>query len=268
MFNHAKNGQIAIDGTSVSYITFGKGDKNLIMIPGVGEGLKTIKGYAIPFSILYKKYANDYKVYLFSRRDKLPEGFTTEDMANDIIRHMETLNIDKADIMGVSQGGMIAQYVAINAPDKVNKLVLVVTVPRPNKILEDSVNNWLEMSKNKEFKRIMVDTAEKSYVGKYLDRSRKIYGLLGIYGKKATFDRFNVEANACLSHNSYNKLNQIKCPTFIIGAKQDKALGIEGSKELNEGITNSELYVYEEYSHGVYEQAKDFNDRVLSFLKK
>ena len=33
-------------------------------------------------------------------------------------------------------------------------------------------------------------------------------------------------------------------------------------------IKLSEIFVYEEYSHGVYEQAKDFNSRVLEFLKK
>ena len=268
MFNRAKNGELKIEDTSVSYIVFGKGNKNLIMIPGVGEGLKTIKGYAFFFSLLYKKYAKDYRVYLFSRRDELKEGFTTEDMANDIIKHMESLGIEKADVIGVSQGGMIAQYLAINAPDKINKLVLVVTVPKSNKILEDSVNKWIELSKKKDFKGIMVDTAEKSYVGDYLNKSRKIYGLLGLYSKKAKYDRFIIEANACLSHNSYNKLKQIKCPTLIIGAKKDKALGYEGSEELNKNIANSELYLYEDYSHGVYEQAKDFDDRVLSFLKK
>ena len=50
--------------------------------------------------------------------------------------------------------------------------------------------------------------------------------------------------------------------------KSYKALGYEGSEELNKNIANSELYLYEDYSHGVYEQAKDFDDRVLSFLKK
>ena len=238
------------------------------MIPGVGDGLKTVKGYALLISKLYKKYAKDYRVYLFSRRDKLKEGFTTEDMANDIIKHMNTLSIEKADVIGVSQGGMIAQYMAINAPKRVNKLVLVVTTPRKNKILEDSVNNWLIMANDKDFKGIMIDTLEKSYVGKYLEKIRKIYCLLDLYSKKATFDRFIIEARACLSHDSYNKLKEIKCPTLIIGAKKDQVLGIEGSIELNKNIKGSEIYVYEDYSHGVNEQAKDFNNRVLNFLKE
>ena len=268
MFYKAKNEKINIADTTADYISFGKGSKNLIIIPGVGDGFKTVKGLAIPFSIMYKMFAKNFKVYVFSRRNVIPKDFSTEDMANDIINHMEKLNIDKADIVGVSQGGMIAQYIAINVPEKVNKLVLAVTLSRPNEILEESINGWIEKAKNKDYKGIMIDTAEKSYTGKYLEKNRKLYKLLGMLGKNATYERFIIQAQACLKHNTYNYLEKIKCPTLIIGARKDKALGIIGSEELAEKISNSEIYIYEEYSHGVYEQAKDFNDRVLEYLKR
>ena len=47
---------------------------------------------------------------------------------------------------------------------------------------------------------------------------------------------------------------------------RDRVLGGQASVELNEQIPGSRLYMYEGYSHGVYEQAKDFNDRVLRYL--
>ena len=103
--------------------------------------------------------------------------FNDLDMANDIINHMEKLNIDKADIVGVSQGGMIAQYIAINAPEKVNKLVLAVTTSRTNDILNKVVSDWIEKAKNKDYKGIMIDNAEKSYTGSYLEKNRKVYKL-------------------------------------------------------------------------------------------
>ena len=55
MFNNAKNGVLQLDDTTSNYISFGKGKKNLLIIPGLGDGFKTVKGLAIPFSILYKK---------------------------------------------------------------------------------------------------------------------------------------------------------------------------------------------------------------------
>ena len=114
----------------------------------------------------------------------------------------------------------------------------------------------------------MISTAEKSYTGKYLEKSKKIYKFLSLFGKNATYDRFIIEAKACLGHNVYDRLNNITCPTLVIGGRKDKVLGCDASVEISNQINNSELYIYEEYSHGLYEQAKDFNDRVLNFLNK
>ena len=109
MFYHAKNGNLKIDETDMDYISFGNGKKKLVMIPGLGDGLKTAKGMAIPFAILYRSFAKDYTVYVFSRKNRLDEGYTTRDMAKDLHKAMSKLGIERADIVGVSQGGMIAQ---------------------------------------------------------------------------------------------------------------------------------------------------------------
>ena len=53
---------------------------------------------------------------------------------------------------------------------------------------------------------------------------------------------------------------------LVIGADRDKVLGGKASGEIASAIQDSELYMYEGYSHGVYEQAKDFNSRVLEYL--
>ena len=65
---HAKNGQLKLEETSVDYIRFGTGEKYLILIPGVGDGLRTVRGSAIPFSFLYRMFAKEYTVFAFSRR--------------------------------------------------------------------------------------------------------------------------------------------------------------------------------------------------------
>ena len=64
MFYNVVNKSVKIDNTEMDYISFGNGKKNLIMIPGLGDGLKIVKGTSIPFSIMYREYAKDYKVYV------------------------------------------------------------------------------------------------------------------------------------------------------------------------------------------------------------
>ena len=63
------------------------------------------------------------------------------------------------------------------------------------------------------------------------------------------------------------ELSKISCPAFVIGAKNDLVLTGEASEKIAR-MLSCELYLYEEYSHGVYDEAVDFNQRVLTFLKK
>ena len=262
---NAKNENVRLNGYDCDYISFGSGSDVLIMLPGVGDGFKTAKGVAIPFAFMYRCFAESFKVYVFSRRNNMPVGFTTEEMAHDLIDIMEVLGIGSASVFGVSQGGMIAQQMAIQHPDKVNNLVLAVTASRPNDIMKDALSSWLEMADRDDYKGIMLDTAERSYTGEYLERGRMINSMLaGI--KPKDYTRFRILCESCLQHDVYDDLEKISCPTLIIGAGLDRVLGPEASAEMSSRITGSQLYMYEGYSHGVYEQAKDFNARVLRYL--
>ena len=267
MLLNAKNGNIRFNGHDCDYISFGSGDDVLIMLPGVGDGFKTAKGVAVPFSVMYRCFAKDFRVFVFSRRNRMFKGFTTKNMADDIAAIMYKLEIDSAHVFGVSQGGMIAQQLALRHPDKVKSLVLAVTASRPNDIMRDSLETWLRMADKDDYKGIMLDTAERSYTGAYLERGRKLNKLLALV-KPKDYTRFRILCESCLEHDAYDELDKISCPVFIIGADSDKVLGGEASEELAERIPGAELYMYEGYSHGVYEQAKDFNKRVLDYLIK
>ena len=165
MFYNARNCNIKIDDTDMDYISFGNGNKSLVIIPGLGDALKTVKGTAVTFALMYKLFAKDYKVYVFSRKNKLKQDCSTRDMATDLASVMNQLNITKAFVLGVSQGGMIAQYLAIDYPELVEKLVLAVTLCQPNETSKSVISNWLSFAKEKDFKQIFIDTAEKTYTG-------------------------------------------------------------------------------------------------------
>ena len=159
----AKNCVLKLPTGTVDYIRFGSGQKTLVMIPGVGDGLKTVKGMALPFAFLYRSLAKDFTVYVFSRRRILSSGMTTRDMAEDLNSAMDALKLSAVSLVGVSQGGMIAQWLAIKHPDKVEKLVLTVTLSRPNATTQDVIARWLAMSDRGDYKGVMLDTAERSY---------------------------------------------------------------------------------------------------------
>lgn len=103
MFYNAKEHTLKFENTQVDYITFGKGDKSLVMIPGLNT--QGVKGSAIMLACMYRIFAKDYKVYVFDRKTDIPSGYTVKDISRDIAKIMDMLKLQKADVFGVSQGG-------------------------------------------------------------------------------------------------------------------------------------------------------------------
>ncbi len=262
-----KNGTVPLGDGGMDYAAFGTGDRALVMLPGLGDGLRTVKGMAAPFSWLYREYAGAYRVYVFSRRNELPEGFTIRDMADDQLRAMDALGISRADVLGVSQGGMVAQHLAAARPEAVGRLVLAVTAAWSNDTVQAVVGQWVAWARAGDYQSIVVDTAEKMYSERYLRRYRPFYPILGRMGKPRSLSRFLIQAGACLGHDARGELGNIRCPTLVVGGARDRVVG-DISAELAGSISGSELYVYPELGHGAYEEAKDFNGRVLEFLTR
>lgn len=266
MLYNAKNGSLSLDKTTMDYIRFGTGEKTLVMLPGLGDGLKTVKGTALPMGFMYREFAKKYTVYAFSRKNDLPEGHTTRDMARDQAEAMEQLGISKADILGVSMGGMVAQHLAIDCPEKVNKLILTVTSARPNPILEESIKEWISCAKNGDHTALMDSNVRRIYSEEYYRKNKWLVPIMGKLTKPKSYDRFFVQSDACLRHDAYDRLHEIHVPTLVIGGEEDLALGGDASKEIASMIPNAQLIMYGQWGHGLYEEAKDFNKRVLDFL--
>ena len=112
MLYRAKEGKLHIGNLRMDYITFGRGGRPLVLIQGLNT--RGVKGMALPLAYMYRMFAKAYTVYLFDRREDLPQEITVQELANDIATAMDYLAISQADVIGVSQGGMIAQHLAIN----------------------------------------------------------------------------------------------------------------------------------------------------------
>ena len=263
----AKNGRLHLETGDMDYIRFGQGERILVMLPGVGDGLKTVKGMALPFAFLYRAMVRDFTVYVFSRRVELAPHMSTREMAADLNDAMDALGLADAAVVGVSQGGMIAQWLAIDHPEKVRKLVLTVTLSRPNLTMEETVAVWTEMAKRGDYRGIMLDTAERSYSPKRIRTARISYGLLGNVGKPKSFDRFLIQAESCVTHDAYEELKYIGCPTLVIGGTDDRIVTGRASEEIAEQIPASRLKMYDGLGHGLYEEAPDFLDRVMAFCR-
>ena len=268
MLFHAKNGTLSLESGTMDYIRYGTGGRVLIMLPGLGDSLRSVKGAAVPMAIMYREFARIFTVYSFSRIDPMPSGYTIRDMARDLAQAMELLGIQRADVFGVSMGGMIAQWLAIDHPERVDRLILAVTCPEPNSVLQESLEEWVALAKSGDHGAFLKSNMRRIYSEGYCRKNLWMAPIVGLLTKPKSYERFFIQANACREHDARAQLPGIRARTLVIGGERDKALGGEASRTIAAAIDGAELKMYPQWGHGLYEEEKDFNGVLLEFLAR
>ena len=260
-----ENGSVPMDGTEMDYIAFGRGTEPLVMLPGLGDGLRTVRGMAATFALQYRELGRRFRVYCFSRKRVLQPRSTTADFADDLARAMKALGISGATVLGVSQGGMIAQWLTLRHPKLVKRLILCVTLSRQNAVLQGVVPRWIEWGEQGDFRRIFIDTAERYYTEAYLKRMRWMLPLAARLSEPEDPQRFLIQAQSCLTHDAFAELPRIACPTLVLGGGLDAIVGPEAAGEIAGQIHGSAMHIWPDYGHAAYEEAKDFQGRIVAF---
>lgn len=253
------------DHTTLDCAIFGTGSKALVVIPGLS--FQRVKGAAFPLSYMYRIFSKEYTVYVMDKKEVVPRGYTIREMADDAAFVMDRLGISSADVFGVSQGGMIAQYLAISYPHLVHKLVLGVTASRQNETMEKVVTNWIKLAEQCSYEAIVLDMLPKLYSEKYVKKYGWLFPLLSKIGKPKDFNRFIALAGACLTCDCYSELHKITCPVFVIGGEQDQVVTGAASVEIAAEL-KCKIYMYDTLGHAAYEEAPDFNRRIYQFLSE
>ena len=242
---------VKTDGFEMRYIKFGKGGKNLVVIPGLS--VKSVLFSEEQIVSAYSPFENDYTVYLFDRRLNMPENYTVYGMANDTAAVMTALGLEDVCLFGVSQGGMIAQCIAVDHPALVSKLVLGSTAAR-------AAGGGIKADA-REFLNAL-------YADEFISKLGIAEALSNVEITDDEEKRFKITSKAADGFDLTDKLSRIKCPVLVIGASNDGIIPSSASAELAE-LTGGELYMYgAPYGHAVYDEAPDYKARVLEFLER
>jgi len=262
----------SINGINISYKVQGKGEP-LILIMGLG-------GECGDWLLQARAFRKYYRVITFDNRgvgksDKPGESYTVKTMADDTVGLMDYLGIDKAHLLGVSMGGMIAQEVAINHPERVRKLILVSTSAGRDEKGGHSPGLLRAMGLKEDFSDEDIVSADMGKVMTSLNAHAFSGGaiklvavpfcwmrmkLFGIEGLKGQFE-------AAMTHSALGRLHMIKAPTLVMAGTEDRIVSPSSSGMLASGIPNARLVKIEGGSHTlVAEKSGRFNREVLDFL--
>ena len=241
------------------YIRFGSGKKKLVMLAGMS--MTGLAGLGEPVSEMYRDYAEEYTVYVFDRLQILPEDASVRSMARDTAEAMGLLGIEKADVMGASQGGMIALYLSIDHPELVHALIPCSSCCYQNEVGKETFSLWSALAEQMDGNGI------------YRDYFARVYTVpdeaaLSLCLDTATAEqcrRFGILARACYSFDCRDELEKIQCPVLVLGSAQDRVLGSASSPDLAERL-GCACFLYRDYGHAVCDEAPDFRQRMLDFL--
>ena len=254
---------VSVSGSRVTYVAFGRGEQPLVLVPGLS--LRSIHGSALPLAWMYRLFAKDYRVYVIDKKEDLPEDCTIRGLAGDLAQTMTQLGVAGADVVGISQGGMIAQELAIRHPELVRKLVLGVTLSRTNDTVKTVVESWIQMAERGDDQAIVEDMLLKMYSDAYVQKYRRLFPILLKMTKLTEPERFIRLAKACLTCETYDALDQIRCPVLVLGGREDRIVTARASEEITERL-GCAIHLYDGLGHSAYEEAPDFNRRILEFL--
>jgi pimeloyl-ACP methyl ester carboxylesterase len=237
---------VELDDIELSYEEHGAG-MPLLLIAGIPAVADDWRSLAAPLSAGRRVIAFDNRG---SGRSTVTEGpYSTEQMAADAADLLDRLGIRRADVFGVSLGGMIAQELALRWPERVDRLILGCThagianaAPQPRetaRVFSMKTDDWGERM------RALAPLAfAEGYDAELLEafiekKSRDVQDPVGYQG----------QIDAVLSHDTYDRLGEIASPTLILTGDEDRIIPPLSSNVLHEAIPGSRLYEIEGAGH-------------------
>lgn len=246
---------------SLPYFDFGEGKKAFILIPG--SSMTSILDSEDGVKSLFAPYTKDYHIYVFDVPKDL-DAVTGIEMFADIIADASNeLGINEADVYGASMGGMVAQKLAIRHPDIVRSLTLASSMSRNNKLSNEVISKWADISVPEELSKV-VNT--HVYSEEFYKTFGEAFHALESSATPEGVKRLHNLARMILNFSSYDELDQIKCPVYVFAGRRDNTLGVEASIEIAEKL-GCFIKIYEGFSHAVYDEFPGFYDGVFNNLK-
>lgn len=251
------------------------GGKPLILIPGFASG-------AWSWFRQTAELAKDFRVITFDPRGIGKSKIeNSEDLTNlsmqtfveDVLQILDELKVEKANVLGASFGGFVAQELALKFPGRLDKLILACTTfgganhvrpsseilrsftPNPNLTVAERIRKFIRPAFTDEFNLAHADEVEKVCV---LRETNEIADTV-----------YFAQLHAAFTFNTEDKISTVENETLVITGDKDIVVPMRNSVNLAEKLPNADLKVIENGSHLFFiENADEFNRSVKGFLKK
>ncbi len=261
---------INANGVDIYYEVHGEG-KPLVMIMGLSANLD----WWVPEPLT--TLSRHYQVITFDNRGAGRSSdpgvpITIKTMADDMVALMAALNIPKAHILGISMGGMIAQEVVLNYPDKVDKLVLCSTNAGGSKQVPPSMEVLKLLGADRAGltdEQVARSTISLLYPPEFVKKHPEIIEATVRQILKAPIkaDSYKRQIQAILQFNAGRRLKTVTTPTLVLHGKKDILIPPENANIIAGLIPDAKIAVFEESGHALFSvEPENVLQAILNFL--
>ena len=257
-----------INGININYEIYGREEGDIVMFShSLGTSL-------LMWDPQIKALRDRYKILCFDTRghgdSDVPEGaYTLEELADDAVRLLDVLGIERVHWVGLSMGGMIGQAVALNYPERLKSLILCDTAAKVNEEDQPVWQERIDAVLKDGMKALLQPTLERWFTKPFLEKDPPVVELIRKLFLSTPVKGFVGCAEAIRKLNYLDRLSEIRLPTLIMVGEQDMGTPVEVSKEMHNRIVGSELVIIPSAAHlSNLEQPERFNIALLDFLDK
>ena len=253
----------APDGAKIYFESTGSGEP-LVLVMGVAEDHRLWNEVRGDFASRYQTIVYDYRGTGQSDKPKTPP-YSTRGFTKDIVAILDHLKLDRAHLYGISMGGRVGQWMAIDYPERLGTVILGCTMPGGPREVKRSIElgditsdaAWLDLFDtlvSPEWRKLNPQFAED-----WLDRAKEP---IPDYAEAMHYA-------AGREHNAWDKLSTISVPTLVIHGEKDLIAPVENAYLLHDRIPNSELALIPGGRHLYFlEFQEKSSNTVINFLER
>jgi pimeloyl-ACP methyl ester carboxylesterase len=236
-------------GAQMDWLQLGRGAHTMVIVPGAGDGLWTVRQSALHLVWRYRRRLQNYRMLFLSRREPIPTGFAFQEYADDCLSAIGHLNWGPSVWECISAGGPIGQAVAQREPAAVTALVLASTTHRVDARLRSVLETWRRLVHAGRWSELYWNIAALNRRPDTVARYRPLKPLLHIVPPPRNPQRFVQLLDGLLQLDNGTILSEIACPTLVIGGMEDRIISAGLQREMAARIPNSRLLLYDGYGH-------------------
>ena len=196
-----------------------------------------------------------------------PKAYTVAHHAEELLRLWDSVGIREGFIAGFSFGGLVAQEVALTAPERVTGLVLVSTTARLDEYARRAVLERASAVETAHGEVEVDDHLRRAFSPTFVDRQPEV---VANYRRQILATPSKVVAQmlrALAEFDRADALQAIRCPTLVTAGEEDPGMGVESAREMVARIPHARLVVLAAHGHTIHVEAPStFSHLIADFL--